>query len=334
LDNIDAPHNSSPYFTIKPVPYIGDNIPFTYANGAIDPDGDSLSYEFITPETATADCGPNYDETYELGYNLTTNPLACDSTFSFNGLTGQMSFTPSATGAYALTVRTSEYRNISGTWTKIGSIMRDIQVVVLATSGHTPTFSLIDATVYGMTKVGSQYVACARMPLGFCFDAKSIDTNAVLAVKDNSSTLGGSVSYTHKFSDSVRGCFSWTPGSLDTGLKTVLISIKDSVCLLASRLPVSNTYVVPIFVQPSTRIVIDTSGGLDTSAICPYDSVTLVAADGSGFSWNVLPGGAPLSSLSCTAVVQRLLDLVLPLHMLCMLLKAPVALMEIPSPCT
>lgn len=300
LDNFNAQGNSSPYFTIKPVPYVCNNIPFVYSNGAIDPNGDSLSFEFITPETAGSDCDAPNNETYLSGYDLYKNPLACDSTFSFDTLTGQMSFTPSLTGEYALTVRTSEYRNISGTWTKIGSVMRDIQVVVIAGSSHTPTISIIDSTIFGLTKSGEQYYACATVPFGFSFDARSVDTDAVLVVTDNAATLGDSVTYSHTFSDSVRGHLTWTTHANDTGLKTILITVKDSACTSISHIPVSNTYVVPVYVSPVTKIYSDTAGGRDTAAICPNDSLKLTAIGGGNFVWDVLPGGASASSLSCT----------------------------------
>ena len=300
LDNYDAQGNSSPYFTIKPVPYVCNNIPFTYSNGTIDVNGDSLYFEFIKPQTSGADCGPAYDETYLSGYDLHKNPLACDSTFSFDSLTGQMSFTPSLTGAYALTVRTSEYRYISGIWRKIGSVMRDIQVVVIPGVSHVPMLSVIDSTMYGLTKSGEQYMACATVPFGFSFDVKSVDTDAVLVVNDNSGILGDTVTYSHKFSDSIRGHLSWTTSAIDTGLKTILITMRDSSCTSISHVPVSNTYVVPVYVSPVTKIFRDTSGGRDTAAICPNDSVKLTAFGGGNFVWDVLPGGASVSSLSCT----------------------------------
>jgi len=302
LDNLDAQGNSSPYFTIKPVPYVCNNIPFVYSNGTIDPNGDSLSFEFIKPETTApgADCDMPTDETYLTGYDLHNNPLACDSTFSFNSVSGQMSFTPNLTGEYALTVRTSEYRNISGTWTKIGSVMRDIQVVVIAGVSHAPVVTVIDSTMFGLTKSGEQYYACATVPFGFSFDAKSIDTDAVLVVNSNIATLGDTVIYSHALSDSVRGALSWTTHANDTGLKTILITVRDSSCTSISHIPVSNTYVVPVYVSPVTKIYRDTTGGRDTSAICPNDSVKLTAVGGGNFIWDVLPGGASASSLSCT----------------------------------
>ncbi|MGN6567255.1 MAG: gliding motility-associated C-terminal domain-containing protein [Flavipsychrobacter sp.] len=296
LDNFDDQGNSSAYFTVKPVPYVCNNIPYTYNNGAFDPNGDSLYFECITPMTSGADCGPASNESYLTGYSLPSNPLACGGTFVFSNVSGQMSFTPNLTGAYVITVKVTEYKNYSGTWKKVGSVMRDIQVVVLGCNNPNPTMNTIASTITGATYTGGKMNACATVPFGFCYDIKSSDTGAILVVTDNTKLFSTStkptMSYVGEKTDSVRACFSWTPGPLDTGLKVFAITVKDSTCK-GIAIPISNTFVVPIYVWPSTNILSDTT-------ICPGDSVSLNAVGGGGFVWSVLPGGDPLSSLSCT----------------------------------
>jgi len=296
LDNYDDQGNSSAYFTVKPVPYVCNNIPYTYNNGAFDPNGDSLYFECITPMTSGSDCGPASNETYLTGYSLPSNPLASGGTFVFNNFSGQMSFTPNLTGAYVITVKVTEYKNYSGAWKKVGSVMRDIQVVVLGCNNPNPTMNTIASTISGATFSGGKMNACATVPFSFCFDIQSTDTAAILVVSDNSKLFSTStiptVTYTDERTDSVRACFSWTPGPLDTGLKVFAITVKDSTCK-GVAIPISNTFVVPIYVWPSTNILSDTT-------MCPGDSVSLNAVGGGGFVWTVLPGGDPLSSLSCT----------------------------------
>lgn len=296
LNNYDDQGNSSAYFTVKPVPYVCNNIPYTYNNGAFDPNGDSLYFECITPMTSGSDCGPASNETYLTGYSLPSNPLASGGTFVFNNFSGQMSFTPNLTGAYVITVKVTEYKNYSGAWKKVGSVMRDIQVVVLGCNNPNPTMNTIASTISGATFSGGKMNACATVPFSFCFDIQSTDTAAILVVSDNSKLFSTStiptVTYTDERTDSVRACFSWTPGPLDTGLKVFAITVKDSTCK-GVAIPISNTFVVPIYVWPSTNILSDTT-------MCPGDSVSLNAVGGGGFVWTVLPGGDPLSSLSCT----------------------------------
>jgi len=296
LNNKDDQGNSSAYFTVKPVPYICDNIPYTYNNGAFDPNGDSLYFECITPEENGSDCGGHTDETYKTGFSLPSNPLACGGTFVFNNSTGQMSFTPNATGKYVITIRVSEYKYISGAWVKVGSVMRDIQIVVLNCNTPNPTLNTETSTLTGATMIGGTINACATFPLHFCFDVTS-DSNAILVVTDNSkyfsTSTKPSVTYVNELTDSVRGCFSWTPGITDVGLKVFTVSAKDSNCAVIP-VPISNTFVIPIYVWPVTKILNDT-------VICSGDSTTLKAIGGGGFIWSVVPGGSSISSMSCTS---------------------------------
>jgi len=295
LNNRVVQNNSSPYFTVKPIPYICNNIPFTYSSGPVEKDGDSLTFESITPMTSYGDCSAPYNESYFSGYDLVHNPIACDSTFSFNNITSEMSFTPNRTGIFVLTVRANEFRNVSGTWVKIGSVMRDIQVVVLNCTTPSPSFNVIDSTTSGLTKIGETYYNCAGTPIAFCFDAKSPDTGHVLVVNHNTALLGDSVTYTHTFSDSVRGCFSWTSHVTDTGLKIFLFTVKDSTCSGPNSIPISNTFVVPVYVNPVTKII------ASSKSICSGDSLRLTAVGGTGFVWHALAGGSSDTSLSCTA---------------------------------
>ncbi|MBA3828124.1 MAG: gliding motility-associated C-terminal domain-containing protein [Taibaiella sp.] len=297
LNNIIAISNSSAYFTVKPVPYICKNIPYSYNNAAFDPDGDSLYFETINPLTSSGDCASPSNDNYLSGYSLPSNPLACGGTFTFSNVTGQMSFTPNATGEYVITVRVKEYRSYSGVWKLVGTVMRDIQIVVLGCNTPNPSLTTINSTLTGATSVSGTIYACATVPFNFCFDAKSPDTTAILVVKDNhraftaSGTTSITVTYTHTLTDSIRGCLSWTPGLTDTGLKVFTVTVTDSSCKGIS-IPISNTFVIPIFVEPVTKI-------LKAKTICPGDSVSLLAVGGGNFSWDVLPGGSAHSSISC-----------------------------------
>src|SRR5690606_18142941 len=54
FNNTISDTNSSPYFSIKPIPYCCLNTPFQYNNGAVDPDGDSLVSEVVNPMQASS----------------------------------------------------------------------------------------------------------------------------------------------------------------------------------------------------------------------------------------------------------------------------------------
>jgi gliding motility-associated-like protein len=300
LNNLAAQGNSSPYFTVKPVPYMCVNSPYSYNNGAVDPDGDSLDFQIIQPLNFAYNCqtyppaNPIAWNTANGTFNTTNNPLGTGNTFTMNSQTGQLSFTPNTTQKSAVTLLVREFRN----GTQIGTVMRDVQVVVLPCTSVQPTLNTDSLSLVGVQLTNGQVQACAGQPMEFCFDLKSSDTAAVLVPTDNHtlSAPGSTVTYTGITTDSIRACFLWTPSSLDTGLKILTVTVKDSTCDPPGIL-LSQTFTIPIYVWPVTIAQLDTS-------ICFADSVQLNVYGGSQFEWHVLPGGSPLSSLSCTSCKQ------------------------------
>lgn len=299
FDNQAAQGNSSPYFTVKPVNYMCVNTPYTFNNGAVDPNGDSLSYEVIQPLTQSGICtnpsgaspvpynqpggNPNF-------FNIINNPISTNNTFTINAATGQMSFTPNTTQIGVITILVREWRN----GVQIGTIMRDMQYIVLNCANTPPGLSTDSASLSGVQYVNGQVQGCANEPLSFCYDITSSTANAILVASDNHALIapGSNVVYTGQGTNAVKGCFSWTPALADTGLNVLAITVKDSTCLPPGII-FQQTFTIPIYVWPPTVTRPDT-------AICSIDSVQLDVSGGSAFQWSVLPGGSPLTSLSCT----------------------------------
>jgi gliding motility-associated-like protein len=300
LNNFVAQGNSSPFFSVKPVPSVCINQPYTYNNGAVDPNSDSLRFQQIQPLYPAAGGCPYtpasiaFSTSASPAYNISTNPLQTNNSFVFDSTTGQMSFTPTLVGANTITVKVNEYRN--GVF--IGSVMRDVQVQVINCSVTAPIVSTVSGSISGATYVNNRIEACANVPFSFCFDLKSSNTSAIIVASDNhnAAASGSSVNYVGQKSDSVRGCFSWTPSTLDTGLRVFSVTAKDSTCV-SPGVTVSQTFVLPIYIWPITDIIKDTT-------ICYGDSVSLLAVGGSNFTWTVISGGSPISSLSCTSCKQ------------------------------
>lgn len=294
LNNVAAQGNSSPYFSVKPVPSVCINQNYTYNNGGVDPNSDSLVFQMARPQNTSGGCPMTTTNiTYTSAspaYNTTTNPLQTNNTFVLDTTTGQMTFTPSQLGAATLTTVIKEYRN----GVLIGTVMRDIQVYVINCSVPGPIVNTVSSTISGATLVNGKIQACAKVSMSFCFDMKSTDTAAKLKASDNhnASAPNSSVTYTGQGTDSIRGCFSWTPGSLDTGLRVFTVTVKDSTCASPGAL-ISQTFVLPIYIWPITDIVRDTT-------LCYGDTVKLIVVGGSIFTWSALSGGSGITSLSCT----------------------------------
>lgn len=294
FDNRVTDDNSSPYFSLKPIPYLCVNQPYSYNNGAIDIDGDSLVTDMVNPlevippvSCATAPT-PALFATATPPYNVVNNPLQTNNTFVINPASGQMNFTASAIGAYTITTRVREYRKGQ----LVGYIMRDVQVQVLNCSTTPPDFKIDPASVTNGSYTSNTLYGCIDQPLNFCYEITSGDTDAVLIAEDNHnvSIPGATVTYTGQLGDTIKGCVTWTPGSKDVGPRTFVVTTKDSTCK-PPGIMLYYFYSVPIYIWPPTVALGDTT-------ICPGDATFLTASGGGNFVWTVKPGGEPITSLS------------------------------------
>ena len=121
LNNLDAPCNNSPQFTNLPVPYICVGQQYCFNHGAVEPDGDILTYQLITP-LHNANTPVTYLNPYSSTQPLNSNPAA-----TFNPNTGDICMTPQQLQVTVMAVRVNEYRN----GILVGSVIRDIQIRVI-----------------------------------------------------------------------------------------------------------------------------------------------------------------------------------------------------------
>lgn len=112
LNNQDAQGNSSPVFSVKPIPYTCINNGFTFNNGVIDPDGDKLEYELVQPEIGSGCPFVSLPATFKVGappYNLTNNPFQTNNSFGLNTVNGQITFTPTLLGPQTIAIKVKEF---------------------------------------------------------------------------------------------------------------------------------------------------------------------------------------------------------------------------------
>ena len=299
MNNQNFQGNSSPQFTVRPVPFCCINQAYTFNNGASDPNNDSLSYQMIMPRAAAGCTSTTFTDlafdTPPAGappYNLTTNPFPTNNTFNIDPITGQMSFTADYTGRMAIAVLVKEWRN----GVLIGSVLRDMQIVVKASGcSQSPINAPQPGTSSGIVFTTTPpYQACARQSFTLCTRLSSPDTSAWLAVTSNNTIIapGSVMSYTGIGTDTVFACLTWTPSSSDTGLRTFTYTVRDTNCLSNGGTSTSQTFSISLFINPVTVASNDTT-------ICYGGTATVSALGGSGFHWTVLPGGSPASSIFC-----------------------------------
>ncbi|MFM2191300.1 MAG: hypothetical protein RLZZ118_257 [Bacteroidota bacterium] len=304
LNNLLAQGNSSPNFSFKPVPYICVNQVWTYNNGAYDVNGDSLSYASVVPYTGassagtgTGSCTNNYppgNVSANVGfpaYNAATSPFP-SLFFGINSSTGIIQSLPNQVSQNVITVEVSEWRN----GVKIGTILRDIQIAIVNCIVPVPTASIPSGSLGGLNlnPTTNYYDACIGDTANFCvYITGPIDTALILSSNNAALTLpGSSTTITGTGTDSVIICTSWPITANDIGYHVVTYQYQDSNCLY-NPISVINSMSATIYVIPFTA-------GFGDTSICAGASAPLSAVGGTVFNWSVLPGGSPLSSLSCT----------------------------------
>lgn len=300
INNLDINNNSSPQFHTKPLPYVCINTPYTYNNGAIDVDNDSLSFESIIPLISSNCSSPAKPATFAvktIPLRLPDNPFQTNNSYYLNPTTGNINFTPTELGAQTTTILVKEYRN----GILVGSTMRDIQVQVL-TCSNPPTKMAIDtASISNAVWIDDALHTCIDKPVSFCFNVTSTDISAVLSTSDNHAIAipGASINYSNNATSLVRGCFMWTPTAADSGLKILTVTAKDSTCK-APGITVTQTFTIPINVIASVPPPIVTS----PQTLCQFSETQPLSATGSNLLWHNLPIGdtgstkAPIPSVS------------------------------------
>lgn len=121
--------NSSPIMLVPSIDIAQVGQPFMHSPNAYDPDGDSLSYELITPYQDRAEEVPNYLFPNEIVPGPSNN-IHLDETTGF--LTWD---SPQMVGEYNVTMMIKEYRNGQ----LIGSVIRDMQIQVLEDDNMPPS---------------------------------------------------------------------------------------------------------------------------------------------------------------------------------------------------
>jgi gliding motility-associated-like protein len=215
LDNLTKKYNNSPTFSNKPVAFACINQSFTYNHGAIDADGDSLVYSLVTPKTGNATT-----VAYLPGFSA-TSPLSSSPPVSFNNQTGDIVMRPTAIQQTVMAVLVREYRN--GIF--IGSILRDIQIVVInCNSNSLPQSSYINMTGQSDT------TTCAGTQI--CFNITSSDSNAgdTVSMSWNSGIPAGTFTVAGNYRPTGTFCWTPTPADVNSNPYFFTVTVRDNAC--------------------------------------------------------------------------------------------------------
>ena len=264
LNTAILPCNSSPYFLNPPVPYICAGQTNVFNQGAIDPEGDSLSYAF----------GPCFQDPtgtwliYNPGFSP-TQPLGPSWNVSLDPVTGDITFVPMPgnieVGVACILV--TEWRN----GVAINTIVRDMQITVINCPNVLPTVPALTNAVGGQAN-GFVVTTCVNNPL--CFDIPAVDPDSgqVVSLAWNMGIPGGVFSLVGNplALDTVFGTmgnppqaqFCWTPTAV--GTYSFLVTVQDDACPYLGRAQ----FTIQVIVGPFEATSIPSNGGCATVDLC------------------------------------------------------------------
>lgn len=240
-----APYNSSPSFVDIPTFLIGVGANHNISNAAIDTiDNDLLTYELIKPFSASG-TAISYSGSFSPYRPLTffgfpNAGLALPQGFHFDSLTANISFRPIiANQVTVMAQRVNEWRKINGVYTKIGEVIRDVQVIIYKDSlNSAPEF----------IKSNPKIALCSELK-PYCITIPIIDSNATdtVTLKYTSNIQG--ITFTNigtKPSEPVvEVCFTLDSAKLNSlALLRFTISASDNKCPLPVK--VEKTYYLEI----------------------------------------------------------------------------------------
>jgi hypothetical protein len=151
--------------------------------------------------------------------------------FNFDVETGQMVCTPSSNQIVVISVRIDEYRD--GDW--IGSVQRDLQVVIRPCNNNVPEIPLGIENLIGGTLLDSNtVVVCPGALIEFDLVGVDVDTNDLTMSTNLSITIPGST-FDTSGTNPVTGHFTWQTAAADSGFYVFTVTISDDGCPISGQ---------------------------------------------------------------------------------------------------
>lgn len=260
--------NNSPQFNNPPVPYLCAGQPFTFNQGATDPDGDSLSYSLGLCYT-----DQNVPINYNAGFSF-NNPLGASWNVVMNPTSGDVSFNPNPGNVEVgvMCVYVEEWRN----GVLINTIVRDMQINVIpcpnnAIPAANNVTNVQNGQGSGNGSTGITVGTCINNNL--CFDIPLVDTDLGDTVTAwwNQSIPGGQFFLQNNpgVQDTISGVnpvatFCWTPTT--AGTFSFLVEMRDNNCPSYGF----SQFTVTINVSDPTSLAAVQSVNCDTATICAF----------------------------------------------------------------
>jgi hypothetical protein len=227
-----SPCNNSPIYNNNPLFYACQGIDYDVAQGAWDPDHDSLAFMLGTCyETA-----PNFQVQYAPGFSQ-ASPLGASWNVSIDMVTGilHLDANPGNAVVGVICVRVEEYRNGQ----LVGTSQRDIQVNIMSCGANVnPTMGHVSNPVNAAVNVYEHVFACGNSSISFDVTAGDADPGQTLKMFWDGNLPGATFRDANNFAvqDTVTGTSSAPPtgriywNTPASGTYRFKLRVQDSYC--------------------------------------------------------------------------------------------------------
>lgn len=260
LNNTLGPNSSSIYTTI-PTPFFCINKPVQYNQGAVDPNGDALTFALVDGLEPFGTVG------YIAPYSA-TNPIQTSGGLAFSATTGQLSFTPNMQQNALVVTRVEEKRGS----VVVGTSMREMVFVVLPTCNNNPPNGNISNNNGGTIVNGTSITVCQSQGL-FTFSINPMDLDGDdINVTWSGLPAGATFAVINNNSTAPLGTFSWNVTGVAPGTYNFFVTYTDDGCPLSSKQTLA--YSITILPRPGINFT------LISPATCTKKAVFTVTPTG------------------------------------------------------
>lgn len=297
-------NNSSPVFVDAPVPYLCVNDTTSLLNSVVDPDGDLLTYTFVTPFVSLTGGAnppspnpypfPIQTATYTNSTFSVTDPFGTGGLASINGATGLTSYSPPAIGLYVVAVEIKEFRGTNPN--PIGITRRDLQIIVITCPPNSSPNQAIDVdsnSVITTYNIRAGQNICFN--IGFSDQTDSLFLTASGDIFNPGITNPPATFTNDSGFQSVSSQFCWNSGCSQAGSYQFFVKAYDNGC---PRKTINSVYTINVAPIAPDAI----SGAVSVCANQKGVAYSVPDITGAAFNWSI-SGGTIISGNGTHAII-------------------------------
>ena len=221
LDNRLITQDTSPTFLTTLLPSLQGNLAQAYSFSTYDADRDSVAYNLVESQEAldpSVPCGTAIAGTLSPHFQL--NPATGAVLAPAGGVRA---------GFYVMAVRVDEYRQLAGTWQRIGSVTRDIGYLAQNLTNQPPSFTSVAVGTSAPRPLGQTITARPGQKLNLTLTAADPDAGQQLRFSSEATSIIPGLSLATLSATQAR--LTWqVPAGLAEGFYTATIAVFDDGC--------------------------------------------------------------------------------------------------------